>query len=254
VWEGYRRSTYWGNLLTFRRNDHVFAVSEHVRASIAYPGLLSRMRMPPVETLYHGIDAEFIAAQAMPDGVRDELGIEPDAPVVGSVANFTPQKAHRILLQAVALLGRRIPDVRVVLVGGGPLEERVRSYARELGLGSVVVFTGARADAPRIAACFDVFVLSSVQEGLSIALLEAMALGKPAVVTRVGGLPEVLSGGAGLVVPPRNPRKMAEALTSLLEDPSLRRRMSDVARRVSTSFDIRTAVRRIEQVYEELTA
>lgn len=252
VWQGYRRSTYWGNLLTYPRNDFVFAVSEHVRTSVRYPRPLSRLRMPPLETLYHGIDLMAVAAQTTSNGVRQELGIRPEAPVVGCVANFTPQKAHTVLLEAAMMLRRSVPDLRLVLVGTGPLETKVRSYARELGLDSTVVFTGARADAPRIATCFDVFALSSVQEGLSIALLEAMALGKPAVVTDVGGLPEAIVGGEGYVVPSRDPRAMAVAVGRLLADPDLRRQMGEAGRRRAAEFDVRKATRRIEQVYEGL--
>lgn len=252
VWEGYRRATYWGNLLTFPLNDHVFAVSEHVKHSMRYPPRLSRLPMPPIEALYHGIDPAAIEAHASVNGVRTELGISEHAPVVGSVANFTPQKAHTFLLRAVDILRREVPGLRVVLVGGGPLEAEVRSYSHELGLDETVVFTGTRSDAVRIASCFDVFTLASTQEGLSIALLEAMALGKPSVVTRVGGLPEAIHDGMGFVVPPRQPDQMADALRVLLADPALRRDMGEAARSRAADFDVRKATRRIEQVYEAL--
>jgi len=254
VWEGYRRATYWGNLLTFPRNDHVFAVSEHVRASLRYPRPLS-LRMPPVETLYHGVDPNRLPSSVEPDDVRRELGIPGGAPVVGCIANFTPQKAHVYLLEAAALLRRRIPDVRLVLVGSGPLEAQVRGSAHRLGLDGAVVFTGSRPDAPRIATCFDVFALSSVQEGLSIGLIEAMALGAPAVVTHAGGLPEVVRDGTeGIVVPPADPGAIADGLETLLGDAALRQRMGEAARRRALQFDIRKTVRRIEEVYGELLA
>jgi len=254
VWEGYRRATYWGNLLTFPRNDHVFAVSEHVQASLRYPRSLP-LRMPPVEILYHGIDPSALPESPGPDEVRSELGIPEGVPVVGCIANFTPQKAHRFLLEAIALLRRQIPEVRLVLIGAGQLESEVRRHAQNLGLDGSVVFTGSRPDAPRIAACFDVFALSSVQEGLSIGLIEAMALGTPAVVTRAGGLPEVVRNGTeGVVVPPADAQAIAGALRTLLGDSALRRRMGEAARRRALDFDIRKTVRRIEQVYEELLA
>lgn len=252
LWEGYRRATYWGNLLTYPRNDHVFAVSQHVRSSIRYPGPLSRRPLPPMETLYHGVDARSLVVGAGRDGARRELGIAEAAPVVGCVANFTPQKDHGTLLEATALIRRAVPDFRLVLVGGGPLEVDVRREARARGLTSTVVFTGPRVDVPRLMDCFDVFVLSSMQEGLSIALVEAMALGKPPVVTRVGGLPEVVVDGAGVVVPARDPRVMADELVRLIADPARRRRIGEAARRRAEDFDIRRAVARIEEVYAEL--
>lgn len=253
-WESYHRATRWGNLLTFSRNDFVFAVSEHVRGSIRLPSPLSGWRMPRVDTLYHGIDRQAIALQAVDEGVREALGIAANAPVVGCVANFRPQKAHDDLLKAALLIRESVPAFRLVLVGGGPLENAVRSAVHRMGLDTTVVFTGARADVPRIVTCFDVFVLSSRMEGLSIALIEAMSLGKPAVVTDAGGLPEAIPDGGGIVVPAGNPRALADGVTRLLLDPQLRGQMGDVARAWSSEFDIRKTVRRIEGVYAELLA
>jgi glycosyltransferase involved in cell wall biosynthesis len=254
MWESYHPATRWGNLLTFPRNDFVFAVSEHVRGSIRYPAPLSRRRMPQVETLLHGIDRLAIMRQATLDGVREEFGIESDAPVIGCVANFRPQKAHSVLLDATLLIRRSVPNVRLVLVGGGHLENDIRRLVHRMGLDPTVVFTGTRSDAPRIAGCFDVFVLSSVIEGLSIALIEAMALGKPAVVTDAGGLPEAVPNGGGIVVPAGDHRKLAEAVTGLLVDPDLRRGMGEVARHWAAEFDVRKTARRLEEVYSQVMA
>jgi glycosyltransferase involved in cell wall biosynthesis len=252
VWSRYHRATWAANLATFPRNDHVFAVSDMVRASVRYPGPLRLLPMPPVETLHHGLDPATTGGfQA--DGVRAELGIPQDAPVVGSVANFKAAKDHATLLRAAALLRQAVPELRLLLVGQGPLEAETRRLAAELGLQGAVVFAGFRTDARRLAAAFDVFALSSTYEGLPIALIEAMALGRPAVVTRVGGTPEVVSDGAqGLLVPPRDPAALAAALLRLLGDPGLRASMGAAARSRALEFDIRKAVRRMEQVYADL--
>jgi glycosyltransferase involved in cell wall biosynthesis len=251
LWSRYHRATFAANLVTFPRNDHVFAVSDMVAASIRYPGPLRLLPMPAVETLHHGVDPAVVVENA--DGVRGELGIPEDAPVVGSVANFKAAKDHATLLRATALLRRAVPGVRLLLVGQGPLEAQTRRQAAELGLGETVVFAGFRGDARRLAAALDVFTLSSTFEGLPIALLEAMALGRPAVVTRVGGVPEVVTDGVqGLLVPPRDPAALAEALACLLGDPRLRARMGTAARARALDFDIRKAVRRMEQVYAGL--
>lgn len=253
AWEHYHRGTYWANLLTFPHNDYVFAVSAEVSASIRYPTALQIMRMPRVETLYHGIDPASVSGWNSPDGVRDELGIPNGAPVVGTVANFRALKGHGQLLRAALHVRREIPEVRFVLVGRGPLEGAIRREALELGLDGTVVFAGFRTDAPRVASAFDVFVLPSLHEGLSIALLEAMALGKPSVVTRVGGVPEVIQPEReGLLVPPGDAVALARAILSLLRDSQLRARLGKAARRRAAEFDIRRTVRRIEAVYEEL--
>jgi glycosyltransferase involved in cell wall biosynthesis len=271
LWDRYHPATWAANLVTFPRNDHVFAVSETVRQSIRYPGPLRRLLpMPPLETLHHGLDpaalppvhrgatASLLEPPGPPpgtDGVRAELGIPEDAPVVGSVANFKAAKDHATLLRAAAQVRQAVPSVRFVLVGQGPLEAETRRLAGELGLDGTVVFAGFRTDATRLMAAFDAFALSSTYEGLPIALIEAMATGCPAVATRVGGTPEVVADGVhGYLVPPRDPAALAAGLTRLLEDRALRDGLGAAAAARAQDFDIRKAVRRMEQVYARLLA
>ena len=137
---------------------------------------------------------------------------------------------------------------------GSPRGEAATPASR-LGLDGTVLFLGFRDDAQRVAASFDVFALSSEYEGLSIALIEALALGRPAVVPDVGGLGEVVRNDQeGLVVAPADETALATAIVRLLDDPPMRERMGETGRRRALDFDIRWAVRRIEQVYEELLA
>ncbi|MGH2817500.1 MAG: glycosyltransferase [Actinomycetota bacterium] len=253
VWDRYHPVTYWANLLTYHRNHHVLAVSDHVRASVRYPAPLRFLRMPPVETRYYGIDRTSVARWGMADGVREELGIPDGAPVVGTVANFKVGKGHMQLLDAAATVRRAVPDVRFVVVGQGVLEPEVRRRAGDLGLDGTVVFTGFREDATRIMGAFDVLAIPSQYDGLSIALLEAMSLGKPAVITRAGGNPEVVEDGEhGLVVPAAEPDALADGIVTVLQDPALRERLGKAARRRAQDFDIRAAVYRSEELYEEL--
>jgi glycosyltransferase involved in cell wall biosynthesis len=250
VWPSYRAPTRWANAATFSRNEHVFAVSEEVRRSIRRPWPL---RLPPVETLYHGIDQH-----GEPTGgtaLRAELGIPAEAPVVGTVGEFRPEKGHRYLLEAAAHLRRTQPDVRFVLVGSGPLEGDLRDRAGRLGLGDRVLFAGHRRGAAGLADAFDVFALPSVHEGLPIALLEAMAASRPAVVTAAGGTTEVVrDGDSACVVPPSDAGALAEALERVLGDPALRARLGRNARARAAEFDIRVAVGRMESVYDGLLA
>ena len=250
VWQRYHPATYWANALTFPRNDHVFTVSDEVRRSVRYPRPLRFRRMPPVETLHHGLDPDDAATPPDREAVRSELGLSPASKVVGTVGTFTPKKAHSVLLEAAREVRERVPDLRVVLVGHGPLEEDLRRRTDELGLGETVVFTGFREDARRVMTAFDVFTLSSTFEGLPIALLEAMANGLPAVVTSVGGNPEVVEDGRdGMLVPPGDPAALAGALVRVLSDPEERRRLGEAARTRAADFDIRSAVGRMQEVY-----
>jgi glycosyltransferase involved in cell wall biosynthesis len=253
VWESYHPLTRRANLLTFPLNDHVFAVSDHVRQSIRFPPSLRFLPTPPVETLYHGLDPAAVTVWEGADGVRQSLGIPEGAPLIGTVSNFRIEKGHRYLLEAAVHVRRSFPDARFVLVGHGPLEATLRRQARQMGLGQNVIFTGTRNDAPRLAAAFDVFALPSIHEGLSIALVEALAVGTPAVVTGTGGVKEVVSDGVnGVVVPPRDPLALGNAITSVLTDAALQQRLSEAGKKRAADFDIRVAVRRIEDVYREI--
>lgn len=252
VWERYHRATYWANAATFPRNDHVFAVSDEVRRSIRYPWALRFLAIPPLETLHHGIDVDRVVATPPATGVREQLGIPPDVPVVGTVANFKPHKGYEYLLQVAATVVRVRPDVRFVLVGHGPLAEEMRREVRRLGLEEVIVFAGFREDALRVVRAFDAFILTSVQEGLPLALLEAMALGCPPVATRVGGVSAVIEDTvSGFIVEPRDPQTQAERLLKVLGDDALRKTLSVAASERAAKFHIRNSIRRIEQVYSE---
>jgi glycosyltransferase involved in cell wall biosynthesis len=252
-WARYHRATYWGNRLTYGRNDHVFAVSDRVRESIRLPRGPRHRRLPPIETLHHGPDPALLERAAGSDGARSELCEEEGALVVGTVANLKAHKGIGVLLDAVPLVLREVPNARFVIVGQGPLEKDLRARSSELGLNGAVRFTGFREDAARLANAFDVFVLPSLHEGLPIALLEAMSLGRPSVVTPVGGVPEVVThGDDALVVPPSEPAALAGALVELLRDPGARARLGANARRRAAAFDIRAAVRRMEEVWTEL--
>lgn len=253
AWPRYHRATYWANATTYWRNDHVITVSNSVKESIRYPHPLRLRSMPTIETIYHGPDPTQVIKWTAQNGVREELGIPHDAPVIGTVANFKTHKGYRFLCDAALEVRKAVPNVRFVFVGQGPLEEEVRRYAKELGLDGSVIFTGFAENAPRLTSSFDMFVLASLHEGLSIALIEALSLGKPAVVTSVGGLPEVIQTGAqGLVVPPKDSHALSEAILTLIRDPKLRTQMGVAALERASHFDIRNAVRRVHEIYEEL--
>jgi glycosyltransferase involved in cell wall biosynthesis len=252
VWSRYARTTYWANAATFGRNDHVFAVSDEVRSSIRYPAPLRKRRVPPVETLHHGIDETDRRSEVV-NGVRTEFGVPTLAPFVVTVANLKKHKGYRHLIDAIVITKRSRPDARFLFVGTGPLETEIRQRVKEAGLEREVILAGFRDDARRIVDAADIFVLASEHEGLPLSLLEAMSSAKPAVVTRVGGIPEVVTDGEdALVVPPANPLALADALTKLMREPALRKDLGQRGRRRARAFDAVKAVRRIEQVYEDV--
>ena len=253
MWTRYKAMTAWANAATFPRNNHVFAVSDEVRGSVEYPKPLARRQRPPLETLYHGPDPAAVTRWVGADGVRQELGIPDGVPIVGTVANLKTHKGHKYLLRAAIQVRKVHPDTRFVFVGLGPLEDELKRESSQLGLEDSVIFTGFRADAQRLMQAFDLFALPSLHEGLPIALVEAMTLGVPSVVTRAGGTPEVIRDGReGYLVAPRDPELLADRIVELLSDEDLRLRMGAEAKLRSGAFDIRRSVERMEGLYNEL--
>ena len=251
MWGRYRLPTRLANRATYRRNAAVIAVSDGVAASITTSHV-------PVEVVTHGIDTGTLRPvdDATRRAARAALGVDPDAPVVGTVGNFTVKKDQATLLDAAARLVDVHPGLRVVLIGDGPLDDELRAEAERLGIADATVFTGSRDDVFALLPAFDLFALSSRFEGLPIALLEAMACGVPPVVTRVGGIPEVVTDGRdGLLVDPGDADGLATALGKLLADPGRRSELAAHAAERARAFDLALAVRRIEAVYDRaLTA
>lgn len=163
---------------------------------------------------------------------REALGLTPDQPVVLTVGRLTVMKGQRYLVDAVPALAERFPDLAVVLVGRGHLEDSLRRQAHELGVSDQVLLAGHRSDARMLLDAADVFVLPSRHEGMPLAALEAMDAGLPVVATDVIGTSEVVAHGeTGLLVPAQDPAALAAALTELLSDPERRRVYGRAGRR-----------------------
>jgi glycosyltransferase involved in cell wall biosynthesis len=220
---------------------------EHVQNKIAGP--------LKFVTIQGGIDlAQVRSVQVDPAVKRKELGLPPEGPIIGTVGRLVPIKGHTWLLRAVPRVLAEFPQVCVVLIGDGPMQDELKELAAELGISPHVVFLGTRPDIPECLAALDLFVLPSLNEGMGRVLLEAMAVGCPVVATRVGGIPDiVVDGTTGLLVSPRDDRALAEAILTLLRDRSQRASYGEAARRqVDARFDVKTMVRNIERLYDEV--
>lgn len=187
------------------------------------------------------------------NAARAELGIQERSFTVGIVGRLRPEKAHDVLLEAVATLARAGRDVRLCVVGDGPCRAELLLQAARLGIDGRVTWAGERRDAATLAAAFDVAVICSHWEGLPLAALEGMAAGVPLVATQVGGLPTLLDGGAGLLVPPADPVALAAALDHLIEDDDDRARLARAGRtRVEERYSFDGMVSHVQQVYDSV--
>jgi glycosyltransferase involved in cell wall biosynthesis len=172
-----------------------------------------------VQVIYNGVDEAPETDLAKTSQYKRDLGLSEDELVVGVVGNLYPVKGHSYLLDAVPQILKAYPKTTFLLIGRGELEVPLKTKVKTLGIEEKVRFLGLRHDVPKLLAVMDVFAMPSLSEGLSIALLEAMTAGKPVVVTRVGGNPElVVEGQTGYLVPAGDAQSLAEAILALLGD------------------------------------
>jgi len=210
----------------------------------AFRGLLPQKK---IEVIYNGIDEKFF--EPIEDGsvLRDSLGIPADTLVLLTIASLTKKKGHQFLIQAAAELknfqfpitpDRKIEDPRqsrdnfqLLIVGSGPEGEKLELQATSYKLQANVRFLGARSDIRELLNIADIFVLPSLWEGMPNVMLEAMAAGLPVIVTSAGGVREIVqSGNNGIVVEPKNPRALADAIAKLWENPKLRSQLAQKAK------------------------
>lgn len=224
-----------GSPAVWRRADLVLAVSRAVRRVLLGSGLDPRR----VCVVHDGIEPARLGSRR-PGALRRAAGASPDDLLVGAVGALVGHKDHRTLVRAAARVAEDRPGaIRFVVAGEGPLREELAGLVRELGLGERFALPGHVPDVARSLGDLDLFVMSSREEGLGTAVLEAMAAGVPAVVTRAGGLVDV-AGEAVPSVPPEDPGALAAEILRLLEDPAERERVAAAGRtRVEERFTAR---------------
>lgn len=258
--ERYHPVTRWANRATYGWNEVVFAVSEEVAASIRRNGLVERKLRsesvhPDVRTLPNGVPVEAIRQEARDlDDLRRELDLPEGSLVVGAVAVFRRQKRLLDWLAVAERVASMHENVLFLLAGEGPELPSVRTRIRELGLEQRVRLPGFRADGRRLMGLVDVYLMTSAYEGLPLAMLEAMALAKPVVSTRVGGVPEVVVPGKhGFLAPVGDIDLLAAQVNAILRNSAAAREMGqNGALEVEKRFHTRERVRIIQSTYCEL--
>jgi L-malate glycosyltransferase len=231
----------------WRRVDQVLSVSSTLAARMA-----AEVGFPAdgIRTIRNGVDLSRFQQRSQSDA-RQLLGLDPTEFVVGTVGRLVPVKNQAMLLDAAAALQRRNVRVTTVIVGDGPLTQELQSRAAALGIAPSVRLLGERPDVERVLGAFDVFALTSVSEGLSNTIQEAMASGLPVVATRVGGADELVDHDrTGVLVPSNDPIALANALESLLVAPERRLTMARAARtRAQSEFSLDKMVGAYEELY-----
>lgn len=221
---------------------------EHLNYKIAKPN-----KFVPI---YSGIEMEkFTNFQIDILKEKERLNIPLEAPVIGTVSRLETVKGNRYFIASLPEIIKIFPALKVFIIGDGSERGKLENNVKKIGLLGNAVFMGQRKNIRDIVSIFDIFVLPSLNEGMGKCLLEAQALGVPIVATKVGGIPEVVKDGiTGILVPPRNPKAMAEAIINLLKDKCLRENMSKEAKKwIDNRFSAEAMVNRISNLYEELT-
>jgi glycosyltransferase involved in cell wall biosynthesis len=250
--------------------DRLIAVSRAIVQKVATEGRTGA----PIELIYNGVDLSRYDEQEACCTLPEEYGFEAGTPLVGAVARLEPEKGHPTLLEAWPLVLARVPAARLLVVGEGSRREALEAEAEALGLlglpcegdtcvgtrharpHATVVFTGRRDDVPAVTAALDVAVLPSYREALGLAVLEAMALGRPVVATNVGGIPEMVEHErTGLLVPPHDAVALADAIVRMLTDHPLADTLARAGRDlVHERFCIERMVEATQTLYDEAAA
>lgn len=236
------------------RQDRIIAISDHIARFTIARGVWDRRR---VRRVYHGLDPRSPEVRERERSqLREEFGVPASAFLVGNVGRLARQKGQRHLVSAMPLLLREVPEAHLVIAGGGDLQDYLSELAAGLGVADRVHVLGPRQDVPALMRAIDVFAMPSIWEGFGIVLLEAMALSRPIVASRVATIPEVvLHEQTGLLVPPAEPAQLAAALACLAHDPELAQRMGEAGnRRLQECFTLEKMVGDTETIYEELVS
>lgn len=235
------------------RRAHMVAVSEDLKQFIVDRVGISAER---IDTIYNGVEIFPDVEETSVEQLTRELGINRDEQIVGTVGSLYPVKGQRYLLEALPRILEVRPRTRLLIIGRGELEASLKAEAKRLGVERNVLFLGLRQDIQNLLAIMDVFVLPSLSEGLSIALLEAMAARRPIVATNVGGNPELVQPGeTGYLSAPQDSKGLAAYVLTLLSNGELARRFGENGRkRVEKHFSLTAMTDRYQSLYASLAS
>ena len=239
------------NGFIWNMNDSIIAISEDAKKRLLK---YNRINSDKVRVVYNGIEVNGFKNELDIEVRKNLLGVDKSHLVIGTVSRLSEEKDQISLIDAFSKVSQVLNNTKLIFVGDGILKKEIEHYSEKVGIGDKVIFLGFREDIAKIISTFDLFTLSSLTEGISLSLLEAMAAGKPIVATNVGGNPEVvIDGETGFLVPPKQPDKMAEAIIKVLQNPELARKMGVAGReRIEKNFSLDRMVSDYSLLYEDL--
>ncbi|MFH2204569.1 MAG: glycosyltransferase family 4 protein [Elusimicrobiota bacterium] len=231
--------------------DKFIVVAEHLRMKLD-----ATRGIPPdkMVMIHNGVDAEAYSCDSRTaSAVREEMGVTSESLVIGAVGRLAKEKGLTYLIEAAKIM-TSAKEARFLIVGEGGEEESLKAQVRLLGLKDKVVFTGFRKDVRGVLGAIDILTLPSLREGFPMVVLEAMAASKPIIATNIAGVNEsVVDGVNGKLVPPKNPKALADAISALLSDGDAAEMMGQAGRRiVSEKFSLRMMIEKHEKLYDEL--
>lgn len=253
---GLNRSKSWQrkliNRLVLRKVNKIFAVGESVRKDV----LESNPFLSPekVVSLGNSIDyGRYSQVEISKQQAKEDIGLKADSFVFGTIGRLTLTKGYSYLIEAFAQLKEQIPSAHLIFVGEGRLQNELEQQAAETPYADSIHFLGPRSDITSILKAIDVFVLSSIAEGLPRSLLEAMAARVPCIGTKVGGIPEILADGEfGYLVSPKDDDALAEAMTKIanISEQEREKLIKKAWQRVADEYSHETVRKKLENIYE----
>lgn len=229
--------------------DEILTVSADLRELLIQEGI----KESKIRAILNGIDTTLFNLPPATEAEKASFGIAPGDIVIGAVGRLVPVKDHKTLIAACGILNAGFPRLKLLIIGDGPAKEELMRYAGSLALSDKVIFAGQRNDTRALYRLMNIFALSSLSEGMSNVILEAMASRLPVAATNVGDNPLLVEEGkTGLLVGPGSPELLAAAIKKILHEPGLAARMSEAGfRRVQERFSLARMVREYEAVYSQ---
>ena len=229
--------------------NSIITISHYNKRALISEGINSNK----IEVIYNGIDQVCSIAKT-PNNIRQELNIDPNILIVGSVARLSKQKGLSYLIDAVAKLKSDTQKMIFLVIGDGPDKDEFVKYAKLKGVDDMICFLGFKDNARSYLKAFDLFILPSIYEGLPIAIIEAMMESKPIIATSAGAVNEMLvNGETGLIIPSKNPDAIVKSVKELIADPHRRHVMGEKARQTAKEkFNIGIMAKKTFGLYEEL--